>query len=108
MGAGKPGDIAYLTAIARPDVALVNNIAPAHLERMGSLLGVAQTKGAIYTALADDGVAVVNADDAFALHFLEGLHGKRVLKFGLDTVADVSARDVRSTPQASQLSLIHI
>ena len=104
MGAGKPGDIAYLTAIARPDVALVN-IAPAHLERMGSLLGVAQTKGAIYTALADDGVAVVNADDAFALHFLEGLHGKRVLKFGLDTVADVSARDVRSTPQGSQFVL---
>jgi len=72
---------------------------------MGSLLGVAQTKGAIYTALADDGVAVVNADDAFALHFLEGLHGKRVLKFGLDTVADVSARDVRSTPQGSQFVL---
>jgi UDP-N-acetylmuramoyl-tripeptide--D-alanyl-D-alanine ligase len=38
MGAGKPGDIAYLTAIARPDVALVNNIAPAHLERMGTCL----------------------------------------------------------------------
>src|SRR6185369_13135879 len=51
MGAGKPGDIAYLTAIARPDVSLVNNIAPAHLERMGSLLGVADTKAAIYDAL---------------------------------------------------------
>ena len=70
MGAGKPGDIAYLTAIARPDVALVNNIAPAHLQRMGSLLGVADTKAAIYDALADDGVAVVNADDAFAPYFL--------------------------------------
>ena len=66
MGAGKPGDIAYLTDIARPDVSLVNNIAAAHLERMGSLLGVAQTKGAIYEALADDGIAVINADDAFA------------------------------------------
>jgi UDP-N-acetylmuramoyl-tripeptide--D-alanyl-D-alanine ligase len=64
MGAGKPGDIAYLTAIARPDVSLVNNIAPAHLERMGSLQGVAETKGAIYDALPADGVAVVNADDA--------------------------------------------
>ncbi|MCI1710658.1 MAG: hypothetical protein LKM39_10435 [Chiayiivirga sp.] len=36
MGAGKPGDIAYLADIARPDMALVNNIASAHLERMGS------------------------------------------------------------------------
>src|SRR5574344_1737369 len=48
MGAGKPGDIEYLTAIAPPRYALVNNIAAAHLERMGSLLGVADTKGAIY------------------------------------------------------------
>src|SRR3546814_10385988 len=63
MGAGKPGDIAYLTAIARPDAALVNNIAPAHLERMGSLLGVADTKAAIYDALPPSGVAVINADD---------------------------------------------
>src|SRR6185369_4403078 len=51
MGAGKMGDIAYLASIAPPQVALVNNIAPAHLERMGSLLGVAETKGAIYEAL---------------------------------------------------------
>ena len=43
MGAGKPGDIAYLAAIARPEVGLVNNIAPAHLERMRSLEGVAET-----------------------------------------------------------------
>ena len=57
--------------IARPDVALVNNIAPAHLERMGSLLGVADTKGAIYDALPADGVAVINADDAFAPYFAE-------------------------------------
>ena len=106
MGAGKPGDIAYLTAIARPDVALVNNIAAGHLERMGSLFCVEPATGEIYTALADDGVAVVNADDAFALHFLEGLHGKRVLKFGLDAAADVRARDVRSTPEGSRFVLI--
>jgi UDP-N-acetylmuramoyl-tripeptide--D-alanyl-D-alanine ligase len=38
MGAGKPGDIAYLTDIVTPDVSLVNNIGAAHLERMGSLM----------------------------------------------------------------------
>lgn len=47
MGAGKPGDIDYLAAIARPTVALVNNIAAAHLARLGTLEGVAETKGAI-------------------------------------------------------------
>jgi UDP-N-acetylmuramoyl-tripeptide--D-alanyl-D-alanine ligase len=85
MGAGKPGDIAYLTEIARPDVSLVNNIAPAHLERMGSLLGIAGTKGAIYDALPADGVAVVNADDDFAAYFIERVADRRVLRFGLDT-----------------------
>ncbi|WP_449446523.1 UDP-N-acetylmuramoyl-tripeptide--D-alanyl-D-alanine ligase [Thermomonas brevis] len=106
MGAGKPGDIAYLTAIARPDVALVNNIAPAHLERMGSLLGVAQTKGAIYQALPDDGVAVVNADDAFARYFLERLRGRRTLRFGLEAGADVSARDIRAGIDGSRFVLV--
>ena len=68
---------AYLTRIARPDVALVNNIAPAHLERMGSLLAVADTKAAIYDALPADGTAVINADDAFAPFFAERAHGRR-------------------------------
>ena len=95
MGAGKPGDIAYLTEIARPVVSLVNNIAPAHLERMGSLLGIAGTKGAIYDALPADGVAVVNADDDFAAYFIERVADRRVLRFGLDTAADVQARDTR-------------
>jgi UDP-N-acetylmuramoyl-tripeptide--D-alanyl-D-alanine ligase len=94
MGAGKRGDIAYLTAIARPDVALVNNIAPAHLERMDNLLGVADTKAAIYDALPPDGVAVINADDAFAPYFAERAHGRRLIRFGLESSADVSARAI--------------
>jgi UDP-N-acetylmuramoyl-tripeptide--D-alanyl-D-alanine ligase len=91
MGAGKPGDIAYLAAIARPDIGLVNTIAPAHLERMGSVEGVAETKGALYQALPADGVAVINADDAFA-SFFGGLAGtRRQLRFALDHKADIGA-----------------
>lgn len=91
MGAGKPGDIDYLAAIARPDIGLVNLIAPAHLERMGTIEMVAETKGAVYRALPADGVAVINADDAFA-SFFAGLAGsRRVLRFGLDHKADVGA-----------------
>ncbi|MDQ3270000.1 MAG: UDP-N-acetylmuramoyl-tripeptide--D-alanyl-D-alanine ligase, partial [Pseudomonadota bacterium] len=111
MGAGKPGDIAYLTDIAPPHVALVNNIAPAHLERMGSLLAVAQTKGAIYEALRPDGVAVINADDAFGSWFQQRLatrgdQAPRVIRFGLEAGADVSARDVRSTPAGTRFVLV--
>ena len=106
MGAGKPGDIAYLAAIARPDVALVNNVAPAHLERMGSLLGVADTKAAIYDALPPEGVAVINADDAFAPYFAERAHGRRLLRFGLDATADVTARGLVTTPDGSNFMLV--
>ena len=105
MGAGKPGDIAYLTAIARPDVALVNNIAPAHLERMGSLLGVADTKAAIYDALTADGTAIINADDAFAPYFIERAHGRRIVRVGLEASADISARDIRADGDGSRFVL---
>jgi UDP-N-acetylmuramoyl-tripeptide--D-alanyl-D-alanine ligase len=106
MGAGKPGDIAYLTDIVAPDVALVNNIAAAHLERMGSLLGVAETKGAIYEALTPDGVAVINADDAFAEYFAQLASGRRIIRFGLEASADVTARDVRVGEEGSRFMLV--
>jgi UDP-N-acetylmuramoyl-tripeptide--D-alanyl-D-alanine ligase len=105
MGAGKPGDIAYLASIAPPQVALVNNIAPAHLERMGSLLGVAETKGAIYEALSDDGVGVVNADDAFAPYFMDRLAGRRVFRFGIENDADVRADAILPTADGSRFRL---
>lgn len=110
MGAGKPGDIAYLTAIARPDVALVNNVAAAHLERMGSVQGVAETKGAIYDALPSDGIAVINADDAHAAAFearvLAGNPQRRVIRFGLDAQAAVAARGIVLRDDGSAFELI--
>ncbi|MBU8975564.1 UDP-N-acetylmuramoyl-tripeptide--D-alanyl-D-alanine ligase [Lysobacter sp. MMG2] len=106
MGAGKPGDIAYLTDIARPDVSIVNNIAPGHLERMGSLLGVADTKAAIYDALPADGVAVINADDAFAPYFAERAHGRRLLRFGLEASADITARNIEALADGSRFVLV--
>lgn len=106
MGAGKPGDIAYLVRVARPDVSLVNNIAPAHLERMGSLLGIADTKAAIYDALPADGVAAINADDAFAPYFEARAAGRRLIRFGLDASAEVTASDVRVGTEGSTFALV--
>jgi UDP-N-acetylmuramoyl-tripeptide--D-alanyl-D-alanine ligase len=98
MGAGQPGDIAHLAAIAAPQVALVNNIGPAHLERMGSLLGIAQTKGAIYDALP--------ADDAFGAWFAQRAGARRVLRFGLDADADLRAAEIRCSAGGSQFRLL--
>lgn len=105
MGTGKPGDIAWLTAIAAPDVALVNNVAPAHLERMGSLLEIANTKAAVYDDLREGGVAVVNADDAFAPFFAERAGAHRVIRFGLEASADVTATGIVLAEAGSRFRL---
>jgi len=105
MGAGKPGDIAYLASIARPRIGLVNNIAPAHLERMHTLEGIAETKGAMYQALPADGVAVINADDAFAMYFAGLAGSRRKLRFGLDADAEVSATDIVLDAAGSRFTL---
>ena len=67
MGTNAPGEIARLAGIAAPDVGIITNIAPAHLEGLGSLEGVAREKGDLFRALSPDGVAVVNATDLRAV-----------------------------------------
>lgn len=91
MGANHPGEIAYLTRIARPTVALVTNAGPAHLEGFGSLEGVARAKGEIYEGLSADGVAVINADDAYAPLWDELNRARRRVHFGLNAAAEVRA-----------------
>jgi UDP-N-acetylmuramoyl-tripeptide--D-alanyl-D-alanine ligase len=91
MGMNHPGEIAYLAALAKPTVALVNNAQRAHLEGMGEIFAVAREKGQIYGALDDNGVAIVNADDAH-VDYWRGLNAdRRVITFGLHADADVSA-----------------
>ncbi len=98
MGAGKPGDIEYLARIARPRIGLVNNVAPAHLERMGDLETIALTKGMLYAMLPDDGIAVINADDAYADYF-SGLAGaRRIVRFGFADGVAIGARIDAAAP----------
>jgi UDP-N-acetylmuramoyl-tripeptide--D-alanyl-D-alanine ligase len=99
MGASKAGDIAYLAAIARPDVALVTNIGPAHLGGFGSVEGVARAKGEIYAALPPDGCAVINADEPWRDLWLEMNRGGRVLTFGSRPGADVHVATTGKTPR---------
>ncbi|MCX7175641.1 MAG: UDP-N-acetylmuramoyl-tripeptide--D-alanyl-D-alanine ligase [Proteobacteria bacterium] len=92
MGMNHPGEIAYLTNIARPTVAVITNAQRAHLEGLGGLSAVARAKGEIFVGLAQDGVAVINADDPHAAIWRELNRSRSVLSFGLTQAADITAR----------------
>ena len=101
MGMNHPGEIAYLSGLAKPDVALINNAQAAHLEGLQDVRGVARAKGEIYGGLQQNGMAVINADDANAPLWRELAAGHRVLEFGLQPDAQVMALyDLRGTGSA--------
>ena len=90
MGMNHPGEIDYLTRIARPTVALITNAQRAHLEGLGGLAAVARAKGEVFAGLSETGTAVINADDAHAGLWRELAAGRPQISFGLDAPADVS------------------
>jgi UDP-N-acetylmuramoyl-tripeptide--D-alanyl-D-alanine ligase len=63
MGTNRPGEIGRLAEIAAPDIGVITNIGPAHLEGLGTLEGVAREKGDLFRSLPESGTAVVNATD---------------------------------------------
>ncbi len=104
MGASGPGEIAYACSLAKPQVAMVNNVMPAHIEGFGSIAGVASAKGEIYDGLVAGGIAVVNLDDAFAPQWLAQLAGKKVLRVALSNNpasahANCYARNIEYGPE---------
>lgn len=101
MGANHPGEIASLVDIAQPDVALINLVAPAHLEGFGSVEGVARAKGEIYQGLPAGGCAIVNADMPYADLWQPALADKRVIRFALDGEAEITAQDCQTSPRGS-------
>jgi len=91
MGANHPGEIKYLSDIAQPNIALLNNAGSAHLEGFGSHEGVARAKAEIISGLAEDGVFVFNADDPWAGLWRELAAERATCTFGMQVEADVSS-----------------
>ena len=96
MGANHPGEIGYLTQIARPDVAVITNAGAAHLEGFGDLDGVARGKGEILGGLDALGVAVLNADDDYFPLWRQFVGERRMLTFGTSERADVRGEPERA------------
>jgi UDP-N-acetylmuramoyl-tripeptide--D-alanyl-D-alanine ligase len=90
MGMNHPGEIDYLTRIAAPDVALINNASDAHLAGLGSVEAVARAKGEIFAGLQHHGTAVINSDDQHAPLWRSLVGANPLIEFGLNPDADVS------------------
>ncbi len=105
MGANHAGEIAYLTELARPDVVVITNAGPAHLEGFGSIDGVAHAKAEILQGKKRPNCAILNADDAYFPLWKSFVEDVRIVTFGLGEVADVRATDIAATADATRFTL---
>lgn len=95
MGMYDLGEIAALAAIARPQVGVITNVGPTHLERLGTLERIAQAKAELVQALPADGVAILNGDDPL-VRPMAGLTAARVFFYGLTPDCDLWASHITS------------
>ena len=106
MGASALEEIRYLTAMTRPDVALVTNVAAAHLEGFGSIENVAKGKCEIFEGLPENGTAVINLDNDWTANWKNLLEKKfRVLTYSAKKHADVYAENVIQTADGISFTL---
>ena len=105
MGANHAGEIAYLTALAEPDVVAITNAGAAHLEGFGSISGVAQAKGEILCGESRPGIAILNADDEYFEFWSKKAADISILSFGIGASADVRASGVVADGDGSSFEL---
>ncbi len=89
MGANHFGEIDHLSRLGKPDVAVITNAGPAHLEGFGSVAGVAQAKGEIINGVKTSGAVVLNADDQYIDVWLEMAKQLKIITFGFSESANV-------------------
>ena len=104
LGTNNPGEIARLADICSPDIGVITNIGPAHLEGLGSIEGVAREKGSLLNGLQKNGKAVLNADDPRVLQLARQTRNQVIL-YGLSADAAVRATDVHEKAAAISFAL---
>ncbi|UDJ81642.1 UDP-N-acetylmuramoyl-tripeptide--D-alanyl-D-alanine ligase [Kosakonia oryzae] len=106
LGANHQGEIAWTVGLTRPEAALVNNLAAAHLEGFGSLAGVAKAKGEIYTGLPANGVAIMNADNNDWLNWQSIIGDRKVWRFSPNAAnSDFTATNIHVTSHGTEFTL---
>jgi len=94
MGMSHAGEITALAKIAQPEIGVVTNVAPVHLEFFDSIAGIARAKYELIQSLPATGTAVLNADDEYVSQFGRDFRGK-VMTYGLSATATVRAENVQ-------------
>jgi UDP-N-acetylmuramoyl-tripeptide--D-alanyl-D-alanine ligase len=106
MGMSHAGEIRALAKIAQPEIGVVTNVAPVHLEFFDSLAGIARAKYELIESLPAGGTAVLNADDDYVSQFGRDFKGK-VITYGTRVTADVRAEDVQTRgAEGSEFDLV--
>jgi UDP-N-acetylmuramoyl-tripeptide--D-alanyl-D-alanine ligase len=106
MGMSHAGEITALAKLAQPNCGVVTMVAPVHLEFFDSIAGIARAKYELIDSLPADGIAVLNADDAYVSEFGRDFHGK-VVTFGLQKPADIRAENIEALrPVGSAFDLV--
>jgi len=95
VGMSHAGEIAALAAIAKPEVGVVTNVAPVHLEFFNSIADIARAKYELVQSLPPGGTAILNVDDEYVSQFGRDFHGK-VVSFGINRPADIAAENIES------------
>jgi UDP-N-acetylmuramoyl-tripeptide--D-alanyl-D-alanine ligase len=95
MGMSHAGEIRALAKIAQPEIGVVTNVAPVHLEFFDSIAGIARAKYELVESLPSSGTAVLNADDEYVSQFGRDFKGK-VIMYGMQATADVRAENIQS------------
>lgn len=106
LGANHHGEIAWLTSLVEPAIAIITNAGPAHLEGFGTIRGVAEAKGEILEGETRPEWAVLNADDPYFGYWQSLAAGADVVSFGLERHADVRALNVESTDTGTAFTLL--
>ncbi len=96
LGMNHPGEIGRLTRICTPDIGVITNIGPAHLEGLGSVEAVARAKGEMLSSMSPDTIAALNADDPVCMK-LAAQSAQEIITFGLSEEAQVRALDIKRT-----------
>ncbi|WP_045859910.1 UDP-N-acetylmuramoyl-tripeptide--D-alanyl-D-alanine ligase [Raoultella terrigena] len=106
LGANHQGEIAWTVSLTRPEAALVNNLAAAHLEGFGSLAGVAKAKGEIFTGLPANGIAILNADNNDWLNWQSIIGDRKVWRFSPNAAnSDFTATNIHVTSHGTEFTL---